>query len=171
MPPIPPNADLLPQLQLTILPAVGGAAFVVCAFLLLGRWASALGSAAAIVAAFVWANYAFPSQFKTCDFDTPLDTTQWGTGRLIPWKIDEDTKPWHWLPRASLALVIVGLLSRWAGLLVGWLMARPGQAAEPNAPPTRGGAERCDVGALGAAGRSEMRRPRWVGRSGATLAH
>ena len=52
MPPLPPTEIVLDSLRLNILPAAGGAALVMGLFLLLGRWAAALGSAAAIIVAF-----------------------------------------------------------------------------------------------------------------------
>jgi hypothetical protein len=105
LPPLPPAKDVLVTLQADVLPAAGGAAAVMCLFLLFGRWAAALGSAAAVAVGFVCANYTF-------------DKLSWeGTWRLVPWKPDDPAKPWYWLPRAALALMIVGLLSRWVGLI------------------------------------------------------
>lgn len=105
MPPLPPAALVLDAIRQTVLPAAGGAALVLCALLALGRWAAALGSAAAVVAGFAWANYTF-------------DAPSWdNTGRVFPWKPDGPT--WQYLPRAALVLVAVGLLSRWVGLIAG----------------------------------------------------
>ena len=109
MPSLPPLKDVLDLLRLTVLPAVGGAAFAVCLFRLLGRWSGSLGSAVAVAAAFLWANY---------NFDKP----GWDTARLLPW-VPETATPehavpgWHWLPRVALLFTVVGLLSRWAGML------------------------------------------------------
>ncbi|HUR53463.1 MAG TPA: hypothetical protein VMZ71_05005, partial [Gemmataceae bacterium] len=105
MPPLPPQSLVLEQLQQTVLPAAGVAALVVCLFALLGRWAGALGSACAVAAGFVAANYVFlkPS---------------WADGRVLPWKQLSETKPWEWLPRAALVLLVVGLASRWLGLIL-----------------------------------------------------
>src|SRR5205807_8647466 len=58
--PAPPTAEVVERLYQFALPAAGGAALVVCVFALLGRWAGALGSAAAVVVAFAWANFAPP---------------------------------------------------------------------------------------------------------------
>ena len=107
----PPLKYVLDALQTDVLPAAGGAAFVLCLFLFLGRWAAALGSAAAIVVAFLWANFTL-GNLKLDDKPT------WeNIARLIPFKPGEDPPGWHWLPRAALVLVVVGLLSRWLGLL------------------------------------------------------
>lgn len=105
MPPLPPTELVLDSLRLAVLPAAGGAALVMCLFLLLGRWAAALGSAAAVVVGFAWANYTFTA----ANWDE--------TARLVPWKPGQPA--WHHLPRAALVLVAVGLVSRWAGLLAG----------------------------------------------------
>jgi len=105
MPPLPPQSLILEQLQQTVLPAAGVAALVVCLFALLGRWAGALGSACAVVTGFVAANYLF------------LKPT-WTEGRVLPWKQLSETKPWEWLPRAALVLLVVGLASRWLGLIL-----------------------------------------------------
>ncbi|HJZ57400.1 MAG TPA: hypothetical protein VKE74_20695 [Gemmataceae bacterium] len=113
LPPLPPTHYVLPELQLFILPAAGGAAFVMCLFLVLGRWAGALGSAVAVVVAFAWANFTF----------TELKWEK--THYLIPWKPDDPDRAWLWLPRAALVLVIVGLVSRWVGLIAGRLLTKP----------------------------------------------
>lgn len=107
---LPPTKDVLDLLRQTALPAAGGAVLVVCLFRLCGRWAGAIGSAAAVAAAFLWANY---------NFDKP----GWDDGRLLPWNPEPSTPErsvpgWSWLPRAAVLLMLVGLLSRWAGLLV-----------------------------------------------------
>jgi hypothetical protein len=106
MPPLPPAEIVLDSLRLNILPAAGGAALVMCLFLLLGRWAAALGSAVAIIVGFVWADFTF-------------EKASWDAiARLIPWKLEENAPAWHWMPRAAFVLVVVGLVSRWAGMLI-----------------------------------------------------
>jgi hypothetical protein len=97
-----------------VLPAVAGSAFVMCLFLLLGRWAGALGAAFAVTLAFFWANF---SSAVLLDFEA--EPTWENTYRLMKWKPDERNKLVDWLPRAALVLVVVGLLSRWVGLLAG----------------------------------------------------
>src|SRR5262249_61889132 len=57
MPPLPPTKEVLDAMQYAILPAAGGAALVAGTFLVFGRWAAALGSAAAVAGGFAWANY------------------------------------------------------------------------------------------------------------------
>ena len=106
--PIPPTNEILSALQQTCLPAAGGAALVMAVVLACGRWAGALGSAAAIVVGFAWSNYTFAA-------------LSWeGTGRLIPWKSDSIPPPAVVaLPRAAIVLVVVGLASRWLGIVVG----------------------------------------------------
>jgi hypothetical protein len=102
---IPPAADVLGPLQAAVLPGAGGAALVVCLFLPLGRWAGALGAALAVAVGFAWANYTFAA-------------ASWDdTGRLLPWKAEPTAPAWHWLPRVALVLLVVGLLSRWIGLI------------------------------------------------------
>ena len=114
LPPLPPISLVLPTLSTLVLPAAGGAALVMCLFLVLGRWAAALGSAVAVVVAFGWANYTFAA-------------LAWqNTGRYIPWKIEEPITAWHYLPRAALVLLIVGLVSRWLGLLATHFLTKPG---------------------------------------------
>jgi hypothetical protein len=105
MPPLPPQSLVLEQLQLSVLPAAGVAALVLCLFALLGRWAGALGSACAVVAGFVAANYLFLAP-------------SWNEGRVLPWKQLAEKKPWEWLPRAALVLILVGLASRWLGFIL-----------------------------------------------------
>lgn len=107
MPPLPPTADVLDALRLTVLPAAGGAALVYALVLCLGRWAGALGSAGAVVAGFAAANFTWDK--------LALD----GTGRLLPWAAGEEPRSWHHLPAAGLLLLVAGLGSRWLGLLVG----------------------------------------------------
>ncbi|HVL12405.1 MAG TPA: hypothetical protein VM529_07560 [Gemmata sp.] len=108
---LPPPKLILESLQTDILPAAGAGALVMCAFLLLGRWAGALGSAAAVVVAFLAANFTLDK----LDFEE--EPTWAKTWRLVPWKPAEEAPGWHWLPRAGLLLVAVGVVSRWIGLL------------------------------------------------------
>ncbi len=132
MPPPPPLKDILEALHQCVLPGAGVAAFVFCVFLVAGRWAAALGSAIAVAFAFMAANFAPPNL-------TPEDPkpTWDNTSRLVLWKpvdapkpaaasLDEDVpKPplaspcEHWLPRAAIVLLIVGLLTRWLGMAAG----------------------------------------------------
>jgi hypothetical protein len=110
MPPLPPLKYVLEALQQDVLPAAGGAALVLCLFLLLGRWAGALGSAAAIAVAFLWSNFTL----TLLKFD---EKPTWeNTARLLPWKPGENAPGWNWLPLSALLLVVVGLLSRWIGM-------------------------------------------------------
>src|SRR5215204_3887025 len=97
--------DVLDALQQCVLPGAGGAALVLALFLVFGRWSAALGSAAAIVAAFMWGNFTLAN----LNFDDPKPTWS-NTGRLLLWKPSEwkggDTAPGYmWLPRAALVLV------------------------------------------------------------------
>lgn len=109
--PVPPPKLILESLQSDVLPAAGAAALVLCTFLVLGRWAGALGSAAAIVVAFMAANFTL----ENVGFE---DEPTWAnTGRLVPWKPIDDAPGWHWLPRVALLLVGIGLVTRWTGLL------------------------------------------------------
>jgi hypothetical protein len=101
---LPPTALVLETLGQFALPAAGGAAFVYVLFLALGRWAAALGSAAAVIVGYSTANF----NFAALEYE--------GTFRLIPWRPNE-LSTWHSLPRAALVLTGVGLLSRWLGLL------------------------------------------------------
>lgn len=121
MPPLPPTELVLEKLHQLVVPAAGAAALIVCLFLLLGRWAAALGAAAAVVVAFLTAN------FTLANIPFGEKPTWENTYRLIVWKpVDKPENPapgWHWLPRAGLVLVVVGLLSRWAGLLASRLLA------------------------------------------------
>jgi hypothetical protein len=102
--PIPPTPEILETLQSDVLPGAGGAALVVCAFALLGRWAGALGSACAVVVGFAWGNFTF----------TKLAWED--TGRLLSWKLADDAVGYEYLLRVALLLVVVGLVSRWLGL-------------------------------------------------------
>ena len=105
MPPLPPTADVLNALQHAVLPAAGGAAFVCCLFLVMGRWAGALGSGVGVLVGFAAANYTFVA-------------LAWDkTDRVLPWKPEPDAPSWHWLPKVGLVLVIIGLVSRWIGMI------------------------------------------------------
>lgn len=107
MVPVPPTALILSTLQQAVLPAVGGAAFVTGLFLVFGRWAGALGSAAAVTLAYSWANFTF-------------HTLSWDERTLLlPWKPEDGRPGTDWIPRAALVLIIIGLVSRWAGLALG----------------------------------------------------
>ena len=108
--PLPPLKDVLEALQLTVLPGAGGAALVLGAFLLLGRWAGALGSAAAVAVGFVWGNFTLAKL-------NGAPPTWANTWRLIPWAPDADAAGYQWLARSALVLVVVGLVSRWLGML------------------------------------------------------
>jgi hypothetical protein len=111
VPPLPPTKYVLEALQSDVLPAAGGGALVLCVFLLLGRWSGALGSAIAITVAFLWSNF-------TLTYLKLDDKPTWeNTARLIPWKPADNAPGWHWMPLGALLLVVVGLLSRWMGLL------------------------------------------------------
>ena len=108
---MPPTRYVLEAIQNDVLPAAGGGALVLCLFLLLGRWAGSTGSAAAIVVAFLWAN------FTLTNLKLDEKPTWENTARLLPWKPVESAPGWKYLPRAALLLVVVGLLSRWIGLV------------------------------------------------------
>lgn len=119
---LPPTQMILDVLSQSVLPAFGGAAAIYCLFGSAGRWATGLGSAAALAFAYVWANYSFPWLFAR---DELIDPEKWGTGRLFPWTPDDPARAWLWLPKAALVLVVVGLLSRWLGLLAGRCLTQP----------------------------------------------
>src|SRR5262245_55528457 len=130
LPPPPPTKDILEALQNDVVPGAGAAALVMCAFLILGRWIGSLGAAAAVVAAFMAGN--FTLQNLKIDPETKkLEAPSWeNTPRLAPWSAKAatpDAPPppgWNWLPKAGLILVVVGLVSRWAGLLVARLLPK-----------------------------------------------
>jgi hypothetical protein len=103
-----------------VLPGAGGAALVLAVFLLFGRRAAALGSAAAVLVAFMWGNYE-----ARISAEAPVPTWE-NTFRVLPWKLDEKSLGFQWLPRAALALVVVGLVSRWLGLAAGRLLPERG---------------------------------------------
>lgn len=105
LPPLPPADDVYAALKQTVIPAAGVAALVYAVFLSLGRWAGAVGSAAAVLGGLAYAN--------------------WIEARL-PWNPDSTKSvriAWEWLPRSALLLVVVGLLSRWIGLVLGRTIA------------------------------------------------
>ena len=137
--------EILDTLQHDVLPVAGAAALVVCVAYVLGRvfvgfasgagavWERlrtgymypgvrgavfgrqlvALGVAAAVVVAFLAGNFTL-ANLKFGEAPT------WdNTARLVPWKPGENATGWHWLPRAGLLLVVVGLVSRWIGLIAG----------------------------------------------------
>jgi hypothetical protein len=112
LPPIPPAELLVDLARQNALPAAGAAAFIFAAGTAFGRWNAALSAALAIIAAYVAAN------FQPVEHGEPL---AWeSTSRLIPWKAEKSTV--HQLPRAALALLAVGLVSRWVGLLCGLML-------------------------------------------------
>lgn len=108
--PIPPLKDVLNALYYAVLPGAGGAVLVACVFLLLGRRAGALGTAAAVVVGFMWGNFTL----DRLGGEPPAWANTW---RLIPWTPEAEAPGYQWLARAALVLVAVGLVSRWVGLL------------------------------------------------------
>jgi hypothetical protein len=114
--PLPPLQYVLEAVSQDVLPAAGAGAFVLCLFLVFGRWAAALGSAVAFAVAFLAAN------FTLALLRFGEQPTWENTARLLPWKVAEGQAGWYWLPRAALSLLAVGLLSRWVGLLAGRLL-------------------------------------------------
>jgi hypothetical protein len=109
LPPIPPAELLIDLARQDVLPAAGAAAFVFAVGMAFGRWSVSLAAAAAIIAAFVLANFQPLEHGESLTWET--------THRLLPWKPNKST--FTHLPRAVLLLVAVGLASRWIGLLVG----------------------------------------------------
>jgi hypothetical protein len=114
--PLPPVQNMIEILQPTVLPAAGGAVLVMALALLPGRRQAALGSALAVLFGFAWANFSLDG-----GLDRDSGAIQWSkTYRLIPWKSDADVPSgWRRLPEAAFMLVVVGLVSRWLGLLAG----------------------------------------------------
>ncbi|MDY3559211.1 hypothetical protein R5W23_006429 [Gemmata sp. JC673] len=112
MPPPPPIKDVLDAISLCVLPGAGAAAVVTCAFLVVGRWrAAALGSAVAVVFAFMGGN------FTLANLNTEQPAPTWeNTSRLLPWQPGAEAPGYQWLARAALVLVVTGLLTRWLGL-------------------------------------------------------
>ncbi|MCI0703016.1 MAG: hypothetical protein L0241_18210 [Planctomycetia bacterium] len=123
LPPVPPTKDVLEALQNDLLPGAGAAALVMCAFLILGRWIGSFAAAAAVVAAFLVGNFTLVN-LKTDPETGKLESPSWeNTHRLVPWNVKADNPEspppgWHWLPKSALILVVVGLVSRWVGMLV-----------------------------------------------------
>jgi hypothetical protein len=113
--PLPPLRNTIEALQQDVLPGVAGAAFVMCLFLLLGRRAGAVGSAAAVTFAFIWANFTI----EDTTFDKETGKLVWEKAhRLAPWKADPDAfSAYHALIRAALLLLILGLISRGIGFV------------------------------------------------------
>ncbi len=111
MPPLPPLKDALEALQQCVLPGAGGAALVLAAFLCLGRWAGATGSAVAVAVAFMCGNFTLGNLTR----EDPLPTWE-NTSRLLLWKPAADAPGYQWFPRVALVLLVVGLVSRWLGL-------------------------------------------------------
>jgi hypothetical protein len=107
LPPLPPTPLILTTLQEYALPAAGGAALAFASILAVSRRLAMLGAALAIIVGFAWANFPFGP------FEEEVDKRfMWENAhRLISWKPNE-RYAWHYLPRASLTLLIVGLASR-----------------------------------------------------------
>lgn len=99
MPELPPAELVFDALKNVVIPSAGAAALALGLFLVLGRWAGALGSGVAVLAGVAFANW---------QRETPY----------LPWK-PEDTSSLDWLLPTAAVLVAVGLLSRWGGLIVG----------------------------------------------------
>lgn len=118
MPPLPPLKDVLDALQHCVLPGAGAAALMLGVFLVVGRSGAALGSAVAVAVAYLCGNFTLAN----LSFDDPLPTWE-NTSRLLLWKPVESQKPteaspgYQWLPRAALVLLVVGLVTRWLGLI------------------------------------------------------
>ena len=94
-----PPADLVTDaLKNVVVPAAGAAALALALVLTLGRWAGALGSGVAVLAGIAFANWHRKAP-------------------LVPWTPGDRVGDWL-LPSAA-ALVAVGLLSRWGGLIAG----------------------------------------------------
>jgi hypothetical protein len=94
---LPPAELVYDALQKLVIPSAGAAALALGLFLLLGRWAGALGSGAAVVAGFAFANWHQKAP-------------------LLPWT-PGDRVGRDWLMPSAALLVAVGLLSRWGGLI------------------------------------------------------
>jgi hypothetical protein len=107
LPPLPPTPLILSTLQEYALPAAGGAALAFASFLAVSRRLAMLGAAVAIAFGFAWANF----QFGPFEEDGDKRLIWENCHRLIAWKPNE-RYAWHFLPRAALLLLIVGLVSR-----------------------------------------------------------
>lgn len=119
--PVPPTVEVMERLYQFALPAAGGASLIVCLFVRLGRRAGSLGSAAAVIVGFLWANFGLPEPKPEWERTADAPFAWESTGRPLPWTPDEDSShTWHWLPYAALTLVVVGMLSR----CLGWLVKR-----------------------------------------------
>ena len=114
LPPIPPAELLIDIARQDALPAAGAATFVFAAGMAFGRWNAAFAAAFAMVAGYVAAN------FQPVEHGEPL--TLETTHRLIPWVPDKPT--FHSLPKAALVLTLVGLTSRWLGLIAGAILPK-----------------------------------------------
>ena len=111
---LPPARETIEIIQQNVLPSAGMAALAVCLFLMLGKRMAALGSAAAIALAFIVANFSFDNSI---DRETG-EVVWWNTFRISPWKVETTNHlAWRWLPHVALELIVVGLVSRWTGLL------------------------------------------------------
>src|SRR5262245_58655908 len=107
LPPLPPTPLIRSTLQEYALPAAGDAALTFAAFLAPTRRLASLGAAAAIVVAFCWANF----QFGPFEEEGDKRLIWENCHRLISWKPNE-RYAWHYLPRAAMWLLVVGLASR-----------------------------------------------------------
>lgn len=98
MPELPPAELVYDALKHVVIPSAGAAALALGLFLVLGRWAGALGSGVAALAGIAFANWQ----------------------RKYPYLLWEpEDKPLDWLLPTAAVLVAVGLVSRWGGLIVG----------------------------------------------------
>lgn len=95
---LPPTDLVTDALKNVVVPAAGAAALAVALVLTLGRWAGALGSGVAVLAGIAFANWHRKAP-------------------LVPWMPGDRVGDWL-LPTAA-ALVAVGLISRWGGLIAG----------------------------------------------------
>lgn len=96
MPALPPADMVFQALREVVVPAAGAAALGTGLFLALGRWAGALGAGVGAPAGVAFANW------------------QQGKAARLAWTPGDKTG--DWLLVAILALVAVGLLTRWLGL-------------------------------------------------------
>lgn len=110
LPPLPPTPLILTTLQEYALPAAGGAALALASFVAVSRRLAMLGAAVAVLVGFAWANF----QFGPFEDDGDKRLMWENAHRLISWKPNE-RYAWHFLPRAALTLLTVGLASRALG--------------------------------------------------------
>ncbi len=108
LPPPPPVAEVLKQVQALVLPAAGGAALAaVCALALsrrLGFAPAAVGAVAGLAAA------------------------NWKPDPVAPWWPAADARAWEWLGPAAVVLAVVGVPSHAAGQLIRHFARRPALA-------------------------------------------